>query len=210
MIKKLFAAIAIIAAGSTPAFAQGTETEVIARIGMKEAATYHFVEVLQTRGSWVIPDIGYIDFADNDYREIFVGVAKTLVKTKRLTVVSELYFVQATGPEAKSARYVQPWMLVNIKFTPRLISQTVYFPYVPINKAGRKQHVLERTKLEYVFPRFKVGAGYSAYQFGDDPWQNKPFVTVTVKDGALGDMELWLQKMPQGVQLQARYVRVFK
>jgi len=94
---------------------------------------------------------------------------------------------------------------------PKLGGEVVYFPYLPLNKAGRMQHVLERAKLEYSFKHFKAGGGYGAYQFGDSPWQNKPFITSTLKCGRFGNLELWLQKMPRGnPQVQVRYEKTFR
>ena len=99
-----------------------------------------------------------------------------------------------------------PWSYIGYRLTPRLGGETSYFPYLPINKAGRIQHVLERAKLEYDFKRVKLGGGYAAYRYGNDSWQNKPFVTTTLKAGYLGNVEFWLQRMPVNqVQLQVRY-----
>ena len=65
-------------------------------------------------------------------------------------------------------------------------------------------------KVEYDFKHFKAGAGYGAYQLGDGPWQNKPFLTATLKAGKLGNFELWLQRLPgNDAQLQVRYAKAF-
>lgn len=168
--------------------------------------TYHLFEFLQVRGKWIYPDLGEVDFSHGNYRELFIGGGRTLYDSKKITLMEELYFVQATGPAAKSARYLWPWTLVDIRFTPKLTSETVYFPYVPLNSSATMQHVIERAKIEYAFNNtWKLGGGYGGYKSGNDQWQNKPLITTTVSTRA-GAFEFWLQKMPgHGAQVQVRY-----
>ena len=189
-----------------------TTTIFVARTGMRldepYRGTYHYLELFQLRGKWIYPDVGYIDFATGNYRELFVGAGRTLYDGKKLMVAGELYFVQAVGPAAKSARYLWPWTLVQVRFTPKFSNETVYFPYLPLNSSARIQHVLERSKFEYAFNKtLKVGAGYGGYKFGDTEWQHKPFITTTVSTRA-GAFEFWLQRMPGGAQVQLRYTLV--
>lgn len=196
---------------NTPVVNHAT-TILVARTGMRldapHAGTYHLLEVFQLRGKWVYPDMGYIDFATDNYHEVFVGAGRTLHDSKKLTVVEELYFDQAIGPAAKSAQYLWPWTLVDIRFTPKLTSEVVYFPYLPLNQSARIQHVLERAKVEYAINKmWKVGGGYAGYKYGDNRWQNKPLITTTVSTRA-GAFEIWVQKMPGGAQVQVRYILV--
>jgi hypothetical protein len=175
------------------------------RTGAPYASTYHFVEFLQSRGKWIYPDVGYIDFGHGNYREVFVGAGRALWKNKWAMLVEELYFNQATGSAAKSARYIQPWTLVDCQFSSRLTGEVVYFPYLPLNHSAHIQHVLERAKVEYALtPAWKIGGGYAGYKFGDYQWQNRPMLTTTLSTRA-GSFELWLQKMPGGGQVQLRY-----
>ena len=44
-----------------------------------------------------------------------------------------------TEGSSGGAFYLQPWMLVAYNLTRRLGAQAVYFPYLPLNKAGRIQ-----------------------------------------------------------------------
>jgi len=213
-IAVLFLSIIAVAVlqGTAAAQTDNTQTFVSARIGLQnQGATYHLLEVFQTRGKWIVPDVGYIDFADaRDYREIFIGGGAVLYSSERFTVIEEVYLNQACGPASGGAAYLMPWSLLGFKITPKLGGEAVYFPYLPLNKAGRIQHVLERVKLEYGLTHFKIGGGYGAYQFGDGPWQNKPFVTATIKGGRFGNLELWLQRTPTNkAQLQVQYVRAF-
>lgn len=186
-----------------------TVTLLIARTGLQteapHVATYHFAEFLQSRGKWVYPDIGYIDFGHNQYREIFGGGGRTLWDEKLATVTQELYFDQATGPAAKSARYIQPWTLVDVRLRPRFTGEVCYFTYLPLNRSARIQYVLERAKMEYEINRaWKIGGGYAGYKYGDNQWQNKPLLTTTVSTRA-GAFEFWVQKLPGGGQIQFRY-----
>ncbi len=175
------------------------------RLDAPHEGTYRYLEFMQIRGNWILPDFGALDFYHGDYRELFVGAGRTLYNSKKVTWAEELYFVQATGPAAKRARYLWPWTLVDIRFTPKLTSEIVYFPYVPLNHSARIQHVLERAKLEYALNKtWKMGGGYGAYKYGGQSWQNKPFITVTRNTG-FGSFEFWLQKMPGGAQVQVRY-----
>ncbi|HZI21845.1 MAG TPA: hypothetical protein VFD76_04990 [Gemmatimonadales bacterium] len=184
---------------------------LIARSGIRtdspHVGTYHFLELFQTRGDWVFPDLGAVDFSHDTYRELFAGAGRTLYNGKQVTWVEELYFVQATGPAARSARYLWPWTLVDVRFTSQLTSEVVYFPYVPLNGSAHIQHVLERAKAEYAPSHaWKLGAGYGAYQYGGQPWQNRPFVTTTFST-SVGAFEFWVQKLPGGAQVQVRYQR---
>jgi opacity protein-like surface antigen len=189
--------------------ASPTTTFIEARMGMRTDApyvgTYHYVEAFQLRGKWIYPDVGYIDFATLNYHELFIGAGRTLVDNKRLMMAEELYFDQAIGPDARSARYLQPWTLVQLHFSKRFGNETVYFPYLPLNSSARVQHVLECSKFEYALNKtWKIGAGYAGYRYGNDHWQNKPMITTTVSTRA-GSFEVWLQKMPGGAQVQLRY-----
>jgi len=141
---------------------------------------------------------------------MFIGGGMTILSRKRLMVISEGLLDISSGSASGNAAYFIPWTLVGYRLTEKIGGDTVYFPYLPLNKAGRIQHVIERAKLEYDFKHMKVGGGYGAYQFGDGPWQNKPFVTTTLKGGRVGDLEVWLQKMPEShFQVQLRYTKVF-
>jgi hypothetical protein len=208
---KFFTAIALFVSFTVPtmSFAQ-TTTIAYYRMGVGEETTYHYAQSFQVRDRWIAPDVGYIDFARTaEYREWFVGGGYKLLKTKHVTVAGELYFVQAAGPASAGAKYVEPFTGTFYTFTPRWSGETVILFYVPLDNAGLKQVVLERTKIEYGFaPAFKLGVGYGAYQAGDEEWQNKPFITATLRPfgGKFGSFELWLQKLPgDKSQVQIRY-----
>ena len=207
-MKKLLVVFLLI---SCALFAQEkTETFVIARTAIGNNA-YNLVEVFQGRGRWIFPDVGYIDFNDaNKYREIFIGGGGILYKSKNAILIHEVYLDQATGPLAASALYFQPWTLFSFQISEKVSWETVYFPYFPLNKAGRVQHVLERSKVERDFKHWKLGLGYSGYQFAYNDWDHKPFFTTTLKTRA-GEFEFWFQRVPNNHgQLQMRYAKTFR
>ena len=192
------------------AFAQNSVT-LIGRMSMRNRATQHYLEVIETRGRWIPIDIGYIDFGRSDYREYFFGGGGVVFKSNNLVIVQEGYLDQTAGTASGSALYFQPFTVVSCGLTDKISGQVVYFTYLPLNKAGRLQYVLETSKLEYNFKHFKAGGGYGAYRYGDEPWQHKPFVTATLKCGRLGDVEFWLQRLPGNhAQAQIRFSKTFE
>lgn len=170
--------------------------------------TIHYLEFLQIRNKWIYPDIGYVDFAHDNYREFFVGGGRTLYDGRFATWDQELLYLQATGPAARSASYLQPWSMLRVRFTPRLTNETVYFLYLPLNDSARFHQVIERAKIEYALKkRWKIGAGYAGTKPVGGHWLNKPFLTTTVSTKA-GAFEFWLQKIPSGEQVEVRYALV--
>jgi len=184
------------------------ENTVVVRKAIGKKA-YNYFEAWQSRGRWIYPDAGYIDFNEGGiYREAFIGAGAILVKSKRVLLIEEGYLDQATGPVSGGALYFQPWTLLNVSITESESWgwQTVYFPYLPLNDAARIQQVIERSVLERNFKHWKIGAGYSGYQFAKDNWDHKPFFTTTLKAGKFGSFEFWLQRVPGNhAQLQVRY-----
>jgi hypothetical protein len=201
-------------AGAT--FAQGqdsvskTATIVMARWGERAESpainTYHFVEIFQVRDKWVYPDIGYVDFGHNNYREFFAGGGYTLLRGKHVTAVGELLYEQALGPSTRNDHWLVPWTILQYRITTQLGGEASYFAYAPLSSTAIVQHVLERAKLEYkIKTHWKIGAGYAGKKVENNPWQNKPFLTTTVMTKK-GDVEFWLQRLPQNIlQVQVRY-----
>ena len=212
----VFARAALVCAALTlfcPARASAQVTVAIARIAFRDVTTQRFAEVLhESKEGWIFPDIGYVDFGGEVYREFFAGVGRTLHRSPKMTFVSTLYFQQAAGPASAAARYLVPWFLLNCRPHARLQCEAVYFPYLPLTDRAQVQHVLERAKLEYsLAPQLRLGAGYGAFQTRGIDWQHRPFLTATISPPRVGDIEVWVQHLPnRGPQLQLRYMRVFK
>jgi hypothetical protein len=194
------------------ATASAQVTVAIARVAFKEDVTQRFAEVLhESKSGWIFPDVGYVDFGGETYREFFAGVGRTFHRSPKLTLVGTLYYQQAAGPASRSARYLVPWVLMNCRPRARVSCEAVYFPYLPLSDRGQVQHVLERAKLEYsLLPQLKAGGGYGAFYTRGIDWQNRPFFTATVTPPHVGDIEVWIQHLPhRGAQMQLRYMRVF-
>jgi hypothetical protein len=187
------------------------DTMVFARMAGWNAPTFHFLDIVQTRGRLVLPDIGYVDFGRSNYRELYGVGGLVVYPGKHFSWIQECYFVRSLGRVANGASYLQPWTFVAYSIPQtRFLGETLYFTYLPLNQAGRIQYVLDRAKLERDYRRFKVGAGYAGYQFAQASWQNRPFVTATIKAGGLGSLEFWLQRLPgTSVQFQLRYAVLF-
>ena len=202
-------AATMLLSAATAAHAQATV--VIARVAAKDTATFRYVQAFHETGDWVVPDVGYIDYGSTDYREFFAGFGRTLVKSPKLTLLGELYYLQAAGSRSVGEKYILPWALLAWRPAPHVRGEAVYFRYVPLTDAGTRQHVLERAKLEYAWTRFRAGAGYGAYQRRGSDWEHKPFMTMTAVVPAIGDLEVWIERVPRrGVQVQLRYVRVVR
>lgn len=184
------------------------ETNIVARTTFTEGKVKEYAFVSQTRGRWIIPDMETILSAG--HQELLVGGGAYLVRSKHVVLLQEGYVNRVTNRGKQSELYFLPWTLLKIQVSQRVSNETVYFPYVPIVR-GKAQHVLERSKLEYNWTRFKAGAGYSGYQSAATGWQHKPFITGTLKTKQLGSFELWLQRSPNNhLQVQVRYAKTFK
>jgi hypothetical protein len=223
-LRALATALLILLCCTAPGFAQdvppsahlqtaGTTTSLFLARGAESVVSpyvnnMHYLEFLQIRKRWIFPDVGYVDFGKSNYRELFIGGGRTLIQRKRVTWEQEMLYVQAFGQAAHDARYLQPWSLLDVQFTRKVSSETSYFLYIPLNNPAQLHHVLERAKVEYaVASHWKIGAGYAALKFAASPLQNKPLVTTTWLTKA-GSFELWLQRIPAGVQVQLRYVLI--
>jgi hypothetical protein len=174
-------------------------------LGEPYVAKIHYLEFFQVRGKWIVPDVGYVDFGHGNYREFFIGGGRTLYESRYASWDQELLYVQAAGSAAGSAKYLQPWSMLRVHFTPKFSNETVYFAYLPLNTAAGIHQVLERCKFEYAVKKhWKIGAGYAGGYVPGGPWLNKPLVTTTVSTKA-GAFEVWLQKIPGGAQVELRY-----
>jgi hypothetical protein len=202
--------VLLLAAAAVPAHAQ-SDTVVLLRTAT-DRGIYHYAEVFQERGRFIPFDIGHIDFDHpRQYRELWIGGGGVPIQTPKGSLVAEGFVTKALGDEANGALYLQPFLIGTYRPVQRMVTQAVYLGYVPLNEAGRAQHLLERAKAEYDAPRFKVGAGYAVFKPADAPARHKPFITATFKAGALGDFECWLQRLPGNhLAVQLRYAKAFR
>lgn len=68
--------------------------------------------------------------------------------------------------------------------------------------------LLDRAQMEWSFNRhWRAGAGYSGGFCSGHTWKSEPFLTATRSTPA-GSVEMWLQSIPGGGQVQFRYALV--
>jgi len=171
-------------------------------------AAIHYLEFLQIRNRWILPDIGYINFGHGNYHEYYIGGGRTLIENRYTSFDQELLYLGTAGSAAGGAKYLQPWSMLRVRFTRKFTNETVYFPYLPLNNAARFHQVIERAKFEYAVNRkWKFGAGYAGVKLAGLAWINKPMLTTTISTKA-GAFELWLQKIPGGEEVQLRYALI--
>ena len=172
-------------------------------------AAIHYLEFLQIRNRWILPDIGYINFGHGNYHEYYVGGGRALIENRYTSFDQELLYLGTAGSAAGGAKYLQPWSMLRVRFTPKFTNETVYFLYLPVNHSARFHQVLERAKFEYALQRhWKIGAGYAGVKLPGASLVNKPLLTTTISTKA-GAFEFWLQKVPGGAEVQLRYALVY-
>jgi hypothetical protein len=192
-----------------PAAPQRPLSIYIARTGEQlqspHVLTYHMVEYARMQGRWIVPDVGYDDAGHWNHQLWFAGMGAELVHSRRATWTQEFYLAQEAGSAARNKRSLWVWPVVDLRFTPRLTSQVVVLPTVPLDQAARWSLNVDRAKLEYAFrPRFQAGAGYSSSKSAGSKWLSDPFLTATMTNRS-GAWEFWLQRISGGAQIQMRY-----
>lgn len=209
-------ALLLAAAMATSAAAQ---TTVRARTGTG-GAEYRFVEAIHQYESGVLTGAGYTDAGDpRNYTNVGGqqavygggGYAFSLFGT---TVQAIGFVQQNNGPEQDdAATSFVPWVLASRKVGP-VVATGNYFAVTPADGDGSTTQVLEHVKGEYDFGQhlgvgFLAGVGYAGTKAGDGPWENRPFVTGTIKT-PLGNFEVWGQRNPSSdVTFQIRYMQTF-
>jgi len=188
------------------------ETTYVLRTGLRMqapyASSYRLFEFSQQRGRWIYPDVGYYDIGHLRDQLWFAGVGADLYHSKRIDWTQVLYVEQEAGSAAHNQRALWVWPVLDLQITPRLSSETVVYPTIPLNRAQRWEFDVDRTKVEYLLrPRLLIGAGYSATVGAECDWKSKPFLTATTRNRS-GSWEFWVQRIQDGAQLQVRYTLV--
>lgn len=167
--------------------------------------TYELVEFSQQRGRWVVPDIGIYGSRDESDKLLFAGAGAEFLFRRKIDYTQIFYISQAIGPGSHGARTFWIWPVLDVNFTPRWMSEVVVYPTIPLNRAAEAGFDIDRAKLQYAFTRrFSAGAGYSASIYEKCSWQNKPLATATYFSPR-GSIEFWLERIPDGAQIQIRY-----
>lgn len=185
------------------------ETAFVARTGVRMQshyeATYHLYEFSQQRGRWLWPDLGYYDSGKTNDQLWFAGAGGDIIRNNRVELLQIVYVEQEVGRDAHNQRAIWIWPVLDVQLTPRLSSETVVYPTIPIDRSQRWAFDVDRSKLEYQLRRnLKAGAGYSASVGAECDWFSKPFLTTTLTNRT-GSWEFWIQRISGGAQLQVRY-----
>jgi hypothetical protein len=167
--------------------------------------TYRLFEYAQQRGRWIVPDVGYYDVGRPSTQYWFAGAGAELHHSDRLVWTQMLYAAQMAGSATHNERAFWIWPVLDSRYTPRLTSEVVVYPTIPLDRAERWGVDLDRAKLEYALrPKLLLGAGYNGSICAGNPWTSRPFLTAT-RSSRAGSWEFWLQRMPHGAQIQVRY-----
>ncbi|HEY1985071.1 MAG TPA: hypothetical protein VGG85_06665 [Terracidiphilus sp.] len=170
--------------------------------------TYRVAEWTQLRGKWLFPDIGYYDTGYGKEQIWFTGAGAELVQRKRFNWEQEIYISQEAGPQSHNRRSLWLWPVLNFQFNPRFSAQVAAYPSIPLDRAQAWSYNIDRAKFQWAFrSHWMAGPGYTGGLCNDRSWQSNPFLTVT-RTTPLGNVEVWLQRIPGGSQLQLRYVLV--
>ncbi len=167
--------------------------------------TYRVAEWAQMRGRWILPDVGYYDTGYGKKQIWFTGAGADILHGKHVDWEQELYISQEAGPESQNRRSLWIWPVLDFRFRPRLTGQFVAYPTIPLNHAQRWGYDVDRSKLEWkAGSHWRSGVGYAGGICTSRTWQHDPFLTVTRTTRA-GQVEVWLQRISGGAQVQLRY-----
>lgn len=173
-VASLLIALAITVTGQT-------SINIIGRTGVTSGGdlSYHLFEIYLEKGRWIPIDGGTIGFPDGRTAEVFVGAGRNMVVKEKFYWTSELYFDKEVGEKTSGGAYLQPWNLMGGSVTKQIKWQAVAFPYIPLNKVGRFQLVVERIQATVDTKFGKVGGGFSGYKFGGSEFQPRLLATWT-------------------------------
>jgi hypothetical protein len=170
--------------------------------------TYRVAEWAQQRGRWILPDIGYYDTGYGKEQIWFTGAGADILHTRHMDWEQELYFSQEAGPQSRNRRSLWVWPVLDFRFRPRLTGQFVAYPTIPLDRAQRWGYDVDRSKIEWhASSHWRYGVGYAGGICTARTWQSDPLLTVTRTTRA-GELEVWLQRISGGAQVQMRYYLV--
>lgn len=175
---------------------------------------FNYTEAAVDNGRWVVLDAGWLNFGQAGYAEVFVGAGRIHCIGKRGTLIEELYFDRSYGYLSDHASYLQTYVSAEYQFGKGWSADTNLFPYLPIDKKGTFQLVVDRASLrKKLNDRIQVSAGYSAFKFGNTPLVNKEFgslILLTKSRGSFETMLMHFPGLPGGFGAQFRYVLTLK
>jgi hypothetical protein len=203
------------ASAERPANATPWETALFLRTtAARNGQFFNYTEAAVDNGRWVVLDGGWLNFGQAGYAEVFVGAGRIHSIGKRGTLIEELYFDRSYGYLSDHASYLQTYVSAEYQFGKGWSADTNLLPYLPLNKKGTFQLVVDRASLrKRLNDRLQVSAGYSAFKFGNTPLVNKEFgslILLTKSRGSFETMLIHFPGLPGGFGAQFRYVLTLK
>lgn len=192
----IFAVVALPFLFVSPAVqAQEKIAHIISRVGVeaKAGATYTYNAVWIEDGKKVDVDAGYLTYPGISTGEAYIGAGYTLIAKENFFFVFEGLVDFETGNKTAHGVYFQPWIAFGGKCK-KLNYGGVIFPYLPLNKAGAKQLVIENITLSTKIPGGNLEGGYAAYASDAAGYHNKPFIGFTPNWKPLNNITIWYQR----------------
>ena len=178
------------------------------QLNSPHVVTYRVAEWTQMRGKWLFPDVGYYDSGYGKDQIWFAGAGAEVLHRKNFNWEQEIYISQEAGPESHNRRSIWLWPVLDFQFSRRFSGQIAAYPSIPLNRAQGWGYDVDRAKFQgAVGSHWMTGFGYSGGICTDRSWQSNPFLTVTRRT-RFGNVEMWLQRISGGSQVQLRYVLV--
>jgi len=184
------------------------ENSVSLRTSFADSGMFlNYAEFITSYGKWMIFDPGWLNFGNLRYGEGFIGGGRvwTIGKT---VVVGELYYDRSYGDLSDHANYLQTFLGVSHQFGSGYSVDGTGFPYIPLDRKGTKQFVLDHVTFRKALnKKWQGGIGYAAYRFGNNPVQHKPLLSLTYssKVGSLETILMHVPNSPGAVGVQFRY-----
>lgn len=207
MHKILVLAVALVLALGTTSSTLAGDTLVLARASVtdKGATSMRFLDISHSFGRTILA-LDFIDFGDSGYHEVSAGAGTIIAHGHRGMLGTIGYVMKTTGGHAAAGEYYfQPLVFGAFNMTSRLKLDGAILPYVPLSSSATRQLSIDHLKLDVNVGAVTLGAGYGGFRFGDGPWAHKPMISLQIPGAKFaGSPELWLQKIPGGVQVQLR------
>jgi hypothetical protein len=170
--------------------------------------TYRVAEWERMWGRWILPDVGYYDTGYGKDQIWFAAAGGDVLHSKHVDWQQEFYVLQEAGSESKGKRFAWIWPIIDFRVRPRLTAQFVGYPTIPLNRVQGWSYDVDRAKIEWAASsHWETGVGYSGGVSASSACQHSPFLTVT-RATREGNVEVWLERMSGGAQVQVRYVFV--
>lgn len=185
---------------------------LVFRTGIREGAAFRTVALILERGRWIQADVGYSDAGNaGEYRLFWAGAGGVAVDQPGARLELKAALAESFGTGTPGERYLLSNAYLAARPAPRWQLEVSHTEALPLNRVAARQSALDRARLEYEIGAFQLGVGYAGARSGNDPWQHRPFVSVSRPVKGIGEVELWLQRVERvdgaTERLQLRFTR---